>query len=208
MPKIDPRVDAYIAKAAPFAKPILQHIRLLVHSAYPAIEETIKWSFPHFNYKGTVCSMAAFKEHCAFGFWKAAIMKDPKKILETKDRGAMGHFNKITSLKNLPSDKILIGYIKEAVGLNEAAIKLPSKPKATIKKELSIPAELAAALKKNKKAATTFKQFSPGHRNEYIIWITEAKTTVTKEKRLATTLEWLTEGKILNWKYQRKQETV
>lgn len=189
MPKIDSRVDAYIAKAAPFAKPILQHIRLLVHTAYPAIEETIKWNFPHFIHKGTVCSMASFKEHCAFGFWKAAIMKDPKNILEIKDRGAMGHFNRIISLKDLPSDKILIAYIKEAVGLNEAAIKLPSKPKATIKKELPIPAELAIALKKNKKAAAAFNQSTPGHRNKYVTWIAEAKTAVTKEKRIAATIE-------------------
>ena len=97
MPITDPRVDAYIKKAEPFAQPILQHIRKLVHKAYPGIEENIKWSFPHFDHKGTVCSMASFKQHCAFGFWKAAIMKDPDGILETEDRGAMGHFNRIIS---------------------------------------------------------------------------------------------------------------
>jgi uncharacterized protein YdeI (YjbR/CyaY-like superfamily) len=195
----NPQVDAYIAKAEPFAQPILQHIRKLVHSAFPEIEEMIKWSFPHFVYKGTVCSMAAFKQHCAFGFRKAAIMQDPEGILETKDRGAMGHFNRITSLNDLPADKILITYIKEAVRLNEEGIKLPSKPKPKVKKELPIPAELAAALKKNKKAATAFAQFSISHK-----WITEAKTELTQNKRTATTIEWLTEGKQRHWKYHGK----
>ena len=204
MPKTHPQVDAYIAKAEPFAQPILQHIRKLVYKAYPEMEEEIKWSFPHFVYKGTVCSMAAFKQHCAFGFWKAAIMKDPAGILETEDRGAMGHFNRITSLKDLPADKILITYIKEAVRLNEQGIKLPSKPKPKVKKELPIPPPLAAALKKNKKAAATFAQFSASHKNEYIEWITEAKTELTQSKRTATTIEWLTEGKPRNWKYQGK----
>lgn len=101
MPITNPRVDAYVKKAEPFAQPILKHIRKFVHKAYPEIEETIKWSFPHFDHKGTVCSMASFKKHCAFGFWKAAIMKDPEGILETQDRGAMGHFNRITSVKEL-----------------------------------------------------------------------------------------------------------
>ena len=204
MPITDPRVGAYIKKAEPFAQPILQHIRMLVHKAYPEMEETIKWSFPHFDYKGTVCSMAAFKQHCAFGFWKAAILKDPEGILETKDRGAMGHFNRITSVKDLPSDKILITYIKEAVRLNEEGIKLPSKPKPKVKKELPIPLALAAALKKNKKAAATFVQFSTCHKNEYIEWITEAKTEPTQNKRTATTIEWLTEGKPRHWKYQER----
>ncbi len=204
MPKTDPRVDAYITKAELFAQPILQHIRKLVHKAYPEIEETIKWSFPHFEHKGTVCSMASFKQHCAFGFWKASIMKDPESILEIKDREAMGHFNRITSVKDLPSDKILIAYIKEAVRLNEENIKLPSKPKAPAKKEMPMPLELAAALKKNKKATATFEQFSASHKNEYIEWITEAKTEETRNKRTATAIEWLTEGKPRHWKYQQK----
>ena len=146
MLKTNPRIDAYISKAEPFAQPILQHIRKLVHKAYPEIEETIKWSFPHFEHKGTVCSMASFKQHCAFGFWKASIMKDPEGILEIKDREAMGHFNRITSLKDLPSDKVLIAYIKEAVRLNEENIKLPSKPKTPPKKEMPLPVELAAKM--------------------------------------------------------------
>jgi uncharacterized protein YdeI (YjbR/CyaY-like superfamily) len=201
MNKQDPRIDAYIAKAAPFAQAILQHIRKLVHKACPDITETMKWSFPHFEYKGVVCSMAAFKQHCAFGFWKASIMKDPNKIMQIKDRGAMGHFDRITTVKDLPADKIMIAYIKEAVQLNENGIKLPAKTKTT-QKEIVVPADIIAALKKNSKAKKVFEAFSPSHQKEYIEWITEAKTEPTRIKRLNTMLEWLEEGKDRNWKYK------
>lgn len=201
MNKPDPRIDAYIAKAAPFAQTVLQHIRKLVHKACPDITETMKWSFPHFEYKGVVCSMAAFKQHCAFGFWKASIMKDPNKIMQIKDRGAMGHFDRITTVKDLPADKIMIAYIKEAVLLNENGIKLPAKTKTT-QKEIFVPADIIAALKKNSKAKKVFEAFSPSHKKEYIEWITEAKTEPTRIKRLNTMLEWLEEGKDRNWKYK------
>ena len=201
MLKQDPRIDAYIAKAAPFAQTILQHIRKLVHKACPDITETMKWSFPHFEYKGVVCSMAAFKQHCAFGFWKASIMKDPNKIMQIKDRGAMGHFDRITSIKDLPSDKIMIAYIKEAVLLNENGVKLPTKTK-TVQKEIVVPSDIITALKKNAKAKKVFEAFSPSHKKEYIEWITEAKTEPTRIKRLNTMLEWLEEGKDRNWKYK------
>ncbi|MDZ4070868.1 MAG: YdeI/OmpD-associated family protein [Sediminibacterium sp.] len=201
MNKPDPRIDAYITKAAPFAQTVLQHIRKLVHKACPDITETIKWSFPHFEYKGVVCSMAAFKQHCAFGFWKASIMKDPNKIMQIKDRGAMGHFDRITTVKDLPADKIMIAYIKEAVLLNENGIKLPAKTKTT-PKEIVVPADIIAALKKNSKAKKVFEAFSPSHKKEYIEWITEAKTEPTRIKRLNTMLEWLEEGKDRNWKYK------
>ena len=201
MTKQDPRIDAYIAKAAPFAQVILQHIRKLVHKACPDITETMKWSFPHFEYKGVVCSMAAFKQHCAFGFWKASIMKDPNKIMQIKDRSAMGHFDRITTVKDLPADKIMIAYIKEAVQLNEKGIKLPAKTKTT-QKEIVVPSDIIAALKKNTKAKKVFEAFSPSHQKEYIEWITEAKTEPTRIKRLNTMLEWLEEGKDRNWKYK------
>lgn len=201
MTKQDPRIDAYIAKAAPFAQFILQHIRKLVHKACPDITETMKWSFPHFEYKGVVCSMAAFKQHCAFGFWKASIMEDPNKIMHIKDRGAMGHFDRITTVKDLPADKIMIAYIKEAVQLNEKGIKLPAKTKTT-QKEIVVPSDIIAALKKNTKAKKVFEAFSPSHQKEYIEWITEAKTEPTRIKRLNTMLEWLEEGKDRNWKYK------
>jgi uncharacterized protein YdeI (YjbR/CyaY-like superfamily) len=202
MPATDPRIDAYIEKKADFAKPILKHIRQLVHKACPDAEETIKWSMPFFDYKGSVlCAMAAFKEHCTFMFWKAKLMKDPEKILQIEDRETMGHFKKITSVKDLPSDKILTAYIKEAMRLNEENIKLPARKKVAVA-ELKTPVDFAAALKKNKKAQTVFENFTPGKKKEYIEWITEAKTDATKFKRIETAVEWIAEGKVRNWKYQ------
>lgn len=203
MASYDKRVDAYIARSAPFAQPILEHLRELVHKACPEIDETIKWSFPHFDYKGIVCSMAAFKQHCSFGFWKAAIMEDPKGILTIVGRTSMGHFDKITSLKDLPSDKIMIDYIRHAVKLNEGDVKLP--PKKSVKaKAVNVPDYLAKALKKNKKAHAAFEAFSNSHRNEYVQWITEAKTEPTRIKRMEQAVAWLSEGKSRNWKYERK----
>ena len=204
MGKKDKRVDDYIAKSASFAQPILAHIRMLVHKACPEVEETIKWSFPNFDYKGVFCSMAAFKAHCSFGFWKAALMSDATKMKDNQ-KNAMGQMGKITSLKDLPPDKVLIAYIKEAAKLNDEGIKLPPRKKITEKQELLVPADFSAALLKNKKASGTFEAFSPSHKKEYIQWITEAKTEDTRNKRMATALEWIAEGKGRNWKYQRQK---
>lgn len=201
----DKRIDAYIAKSQPFAQPILKHIRQLVHKAAPEAEETIKWGFPHFDYLGgPFIGVAAFKEHCALNFWKASIMKDPDKILTTTDREAMGHFGRITGIKELPSDKIMIKYFKEAARLNKEGIKVPAKKKTLEKKELEIPAYVTKALAKNKKAQKTFNDFSYSHKKEYVEWFTEAKTEETRNKRLATAIEWLTEGKPRMWKYMKK----
>jgi uncharacterized protein YdeI (YjbR/CyaY-like superfamily) len=203
-PAIDARIDAYIIRSADFARPILEHIRKLVHKAWPDVEETIKWGMPFFQNNGALlCNMAAFKQHCTFGLWNASLLKDPEGILQIKDKNAMGQFDRITTKKDLPSDKIMIAYIREAAELNEKGIKKPAKAKTAPKKELPVPGELAAALKKNKKASAAFEAFSPSHRREYIEWITEAKTEATREKRVATTLEWLMEGKSRNWKYQQ-----
>lgn len=204
MGKKDPRVDAYIANSQDFAKPILEHLRDLVHKACPEAEETMKWSFPHFDYKGMMCSMAAFKQHCAFGFWKASLMKDKKLTANAKTETAMGHLGKITSLKDLPNDKVLLSYIKEAKKLNDDGVKLPLKPTAKMKKEVMAPDYFLKAVKKNKSAYKTFESFSPSHKREYVEWITEAKTDETRNKRMATAIEWLSEGKPRNWKYLKK----
>jgi uncharacterized protein YdeI (YjbR/CyaY-like superfamily) len=203
MRKRDEKIDVYIAESADFAQPILTHLREIVHRACPEVEETMKWSFPHFDYKGMMCSMAAFKNHCAFGFWKASLMKDPHKLL-TQSREAMGQFGQITNLEDLPPDDVLIAYIKEAVRLNEEGVKLRSKPKATEKKSLDIPEFFTAALKENKAASETFEKFSYSHKKEYVEWIVEAKSEETRNKRLATAIEWITEGKPRNWKYAKK----
>lgn len=206
MPKKDIRIDTYISKAADFAKPILTHFRTLVHKACPEVEEKIKWGFPHFDYKGSpMCSIASFKQHCAIGFWKAALMKESKNLLsraETEE--AMGHLGRITSLKDLPAEKVLVAYIKDAMRVNDEGLKLPPKKKTPASAEIEVPDYFVKALTKNKKAKTTFDAFSASHRKEYIMWMTEAKTEETRNKRMATTLEWLSEGKNRNWKYQKK----
>jgi uncharacterized protein YdeI (YjbR/CyaY-like superfamily) len=194
----DPRIDAYIAKSGDFARPILAHLREVVHAACPEVEETMKWSFPHFQYKGMLCSMAAFKEHCAFGFWKSSLV-----LGEGNDSAeAMGQFGRLSRLSDLPSKKVLTGYIKKAMELNEAGVKSPtrSKPKAP-KAELVVPDDLAAALGKNAAARATFEKFSPSNKREYVDWITEAKTQATRTRRLETAVEWMAEGKPRNWKY-------
>jgi uncharacterized protein YdeI (YjbR/CyaY-like superfamily) len=203
MPEMDPRVDAYIEKAAPFAKPILIKFRKLIFQACPEAKEMIKWSFPNYEvYDSMLCNMAAFKEHCSFGFWKASLLKDPDGILHLAERNSMGHFDRLTSVKDIPADKIMIAYLREAALLNKNKIKVP-RPKTAPKKELAMPAPLAAALKKNKKASTFFESFSPSGKRDYMEWIIEAKTEETLKKRLATAIEWISEGKSRNWKYQK-----
>lgn len=204
MGKKDPRVDAYIYKAQDFAKPILEHLRELVHKSVPEAEETIKWGFPHFDYKGPLCHMAAFKQHCTFGFWKATIMKDPKLTLNAKLETAMGNFGRITSVKDLPNNKKMISYLKEAAKLNDKGIKIPKKPLATNLKEIIPPEYFLKVLRKNKKALETFNNFSNSKKKEYIEWIAVAKTEETKNKRIATAIEWMTDGKPRNWKYMKK----
>jgi uncharacterized protein YdeI (YjbR/CyaY-like superfamily) len=199
MPTLDPRVDAYIERSADFAKPILTHIRKLVHKACPHISETMKWSFPHFDHKGTVCSMASFKQHCAFGFWKQSLLEQDAFPAE---KTAMGSFGRITSVKDLPPDKVMISLIHQAVELNEKGIKVKKKP--VEKKEVVVPDDLKIALSKNKAAKAAFEKFSSSHKREYVMWLEEAKSEPTRNKRLATTVEWLSEGKSRNWKYQRE----
>jgi len=194
-------VDTYIAKAQPFAQPILEYLREIVHSVHPEINEVIKWGFPNFDYKGPVCSMASFKAHCAFSFWKGAIMKDEDSILQITEKDAMGSLGKITSIKDLPPKKVIVKYIKQAIKLNEEGIKVPKKTSS--KTEITIPEDLANALAKNKKAQKHFQGFSPSHRKEYIMWIEEAKREETRKKRIESTVEWVSEGKGRNWKYEK-----
>lgn len=204
MGKENPKFDTYISKAAPFAQPILTHLRKVVRQGCPEVEETIKWGFPHFEYKGILCSMAAFKQHCAFGFWKGSIMSDPKNVMTQTGRTSMGHFERITSLSDLPSDKILISYIKEAMKLNDEDIKIPLHSKPKEEKILIVPPDFLKEIKKNKAAFKTFEAFSYSHKKDYSSWIEEAKTEATRKKRMDIAIEWMAEGKGRNWKYQRK----
>ncbi len=196
------QVDQYILNAEPFAQPILHHLRALVHHACPLAEERIKWGFPHFDYRGApMCSMAAFKQHCAFGFWKASLIKDPSLLDKANEESSMGHLGKIRSITDLPSDKKLIAWMKEAMAINEKGIKVPKivKPKA----EILMPPEFKTMLTKNKNALHHFEVFTKAAQREYLEWITDAKTDATKEKRMLQALEWIAEGKKRNWKYEK-----
>lgn len=198
----DPRVDAYIAKSAPFARPILRRLRTVVHAACPEAEETLKWGAPHFLYRGMLCGMSAFKAHCAFGFWKGALIVDRD---GAKFDEAMGQFGCIRRVADLPSRRVLAGYVKQAMRLNESGVKGPERSKrAAPKKPLRTPPDLAAALRRSRRAAAAFAAFAPSHRREYVEWILEAKRSETRARRLAQTIAWLTEGKRRNWKYERR----
>jgi uncharacterized protein YdeI (YjbR/CyaY-like superfamily) len=199
----DPRVDAYIAKSAPFAQEILTYLRELVHETVPDVQENIKWSFPHFDYKGIFCSMAAFKQHCSFGFWlHHEVMGE-----DAADEG-MGAVGKVTSLKELPSRTKLKGYLKKAKQLQDAGVKrganAPAKPKSA-PKPVVVPSELRAALSRNAEAKAHFAKMSPSHQREYCEWIAEAKKPETKERRVLKAVEQIAEGKSQNWKYESKK---
>ncbi len=204
MGKKNPGIDAYINKSAEFAKPVLKHFRALVHKVCPEVEEKLKWGMPHFDYHGgPMAHMAAFKQHCAIGFWKAGLMKNNEKLMSAaKSESAMGHLGKITSLKDLPKDSVLAKYIHEGMKLNELGIKMPVKK--TKSADVEVPDYFSAALSKNKKAKEHFEAGSNSHKKEYVTWITEAKTEETRKKRMATAIEWLSEGKSRNWKYEKK----
>jgi uncharacterized protein YdeI (YjbR/CyaY-like superfamily) len=203
----DPKVDVYIAKAAPFAQPVLVHLRALVHKACPEVVEEIKWGRPFFVHRGTIlCNVSAFKAHCSFGFWGAEIGKVLREGGVVKD-GGMGSLGKITSVKELPPEKQMLGYLRQAVALIESGkgdnrvvmarrvVKAPKPP-------VEAPAEFTAALKKNKAANAAYAALSPSCKREYAEWIADAKRPETRERRIAQAVEWIAEGKQRNWKYQ------
>jgi uncharacterized protein YdeI (YjbR/CyaY-like superfamily) len=201
----DARIDAYIAKAQPFAQEVLMHVRELMHQAVPEVEETVKWSMPFFVLHGVILgNMAAFKQHCSVGLWgpeMAAILGNDG----AKSSEGMGTFGKVAGLKDLPSDKMMLGYFRQAAGFitrGERTTSLVRAAKKKVKPAPEVPVELAAALKKNKAAAKVFAEFSPSCKREYTTWIDEAKRAETKEKRVAQAVEWMAEGKQRHWKYQ------
>ena len=199
MATTDPFVDEYIEKSKDFAKPILNHIRSLVHAACPDVVETKKWSFPHFDYKGMMCSVASFNEHCAFGFWKQSLLEGSAFPAE---KTAMGSFGRIKTLADLPDDATMKKLIHDAMKLNDDGIKVIKAPVSKEKKELVVPEILTAALESNALASETFNNFPYSCKKEYIQWITGAKSDATRDRRLATAIEWMSEGKRRNWKYE------
>lgn len=199
----DTRIDAYIVQSASFAIPILEYLRALVHETCPETKETMKWSFPHFEYKGNIlCSMASFKQHCAFGFWLESQLSDPHNLLAVNgERVGMGSLGKIASLDDLPEEHHLKGFILEAMRLIDSGVKLKKENKPGEPKELTVPGYLTEALAANAPAGKVFEGFSYSNKKEYVEWLEDAKTETTREKRLGQALEWIAEGKVRNWKY-------
>lgn len=195
MPSQDPRIDAYIAASAEFARPILEEIRKRVHAACPQVEETIKWGMPNFVHAGGIlCGMAAFKQHASFGYWKHAL------VMGEAERDGMGSYGRLASMRDLPPRTRMQADLKKAMRLNEDGVK-PERRKPASKPVPEIPGDLAAALDKDKAAKATFDGFPPSCKREYIEWIVEAKREETRAKRLAQAVEWMAEGKRRNWKY-------
>ena len=193
----DPRIDAYIAKAAPFARPILEQVRARVHAVVPEVVETLKWSAPGFTLDGKILlMMASFKQHAALNFWRGQEIRGSK-----ASRDAMGQFGKLTSVDDLPSDAQFDELIREAVRL-AATAPAPRKTKHEPKPTPSIHPDFAAALKANPKAKAALDGFPPSAQRDYVEWIAEAKQDATRAKRIATAVEWLAEGKRRHWKYQ------
>jgi uncharacterized protein YdeI (YjbR/CyaY-like superfamily) len=194
----DPRIDAYIARQADFARPILEHLRRVVHEAAPEVEEAIKWSMPHFTYRGRLfAGMAAFKAHATFGLWQASAV-----LGETgSEREAMGQFGRLASLDDLPPEEELKAIIRRAAAQAEEGPK--PRPKKAPKAELETPPELNVALDSNPAARATFDAFPPGCRREYVEWVAEAKRPETRDKRIAQAVEWMAEGKRRHWKYEK-----
>ncbi|WP_344700542.1 YdeI/OmpD-associated family protein [Sphingomonas limnosediminicola] len=194
----EPRIDAYIAKAQLFAKPILEHVRERVHAVLPDVEEAIKWSMPAYTVGGKIVLItAAFKAHTALNFWRG------QELYSSHDTvGAMGQFGKIKSLEELPPDAELDRLIREAAELAKAA-PAPRKPKHEPKPTPSMHPEFAAALAKAPKAKATLEGFPPSAQRDYCEWISEAKQDATRANRIEAAVEWLSEGKRRHWKYQK-----
>jgi uncharacterized protein YdeI (YjbR/CyaY-like superfamily) len=199
MPTLDPRIDAYIAKSADFARPMLEYWRTLVHEAVPEVEETIKWGMPHFTHAGILAHMGAFKAHCAFMIQHGEQVIGPA---DARPGEAMGMFGRVEKLADLPPRKTLLGYLRKAAKLNEQGVKR-ARAKGT-DRPVEVPAALQVALDAHPEARAHFDAFAPSHRREYAEWIAEAKTDATRARRVEQAIEWLAEGKSRNWKYEKR----
>lgn len=192
------KITEYIDNAQPFAQPILWHFRDLIHKVCPKVEEKLKWGVPFFDYKGSMCFMAGFKNHCNIGFWKGAIMQDALLFTENNTK-ALGGLNKIKAITDLPNDDTLMAYIAEAMILNENGVKVTPAFKKIAVPEM--PKEFTEALQNEPIVLGIFEGFTPSQRKEYILWIASAKTEATKSKRILQAIDWIADGKIKDWKY-------
>lgn len=197
-------VDAYIAKQRPFAVPILEHLREVVHATCPGVTEVIKWGMPHFDYKGPFAGMAAFKAHATFGFWKEALLREGGRPLGRSTAEAMGSFGRLESLRDLPPKRELVALLRRAMKLNDEGVRKPVKAAARRPAAIRTPAYFTAALRRDRRALATWESLAPSHRREYLEWVTEAKREETRERRLVTTLAWLAEGRRRNWRYEKR----
>jgi hypothetical protein len=200
MPNRDPRIDTYISRAPDYAKPILKHLRKLIHEAVPEVTETVKWHFPTFEHHGIMCGLAAFKSYATFGFWKGKLLVE-RGFPEAGDYG-MGQSGKLTSMEDLPADRVLIRLIREAAKLNEQGIKI-ERAKSAKKPPVKPPTYFMAAVRSNTKALANFQAFSPTKKRDYVEWIAGAKSEDTRDRRLTQAVSWIAEGKSRNWKYER-----
>lgn len=199
----DPAVTTYIENAEEFAKPILVHIREVVHKNCPDVTESIKWGIPHFNYAGDyLCVMTAYSKHCSLAFMKGELMSDPRFAGDKGVVASKRFMGKLTSLADLPSDEELAGFIKEVMDLNERGVKL-TKPAKTESKPIETPTYFLEALETNPAAKKVFESQSPSYRKNYIVWLESAKTDTTRQQRIAEALEWIAEGKGRFWKYEK-----
>ena len=199
----DPRIDAYIENSQSFAQPILTYLRAVIYETCPEVVEDWKWSYPHFMYKGKIlCAFMAFKQHCGFGFWLEQEMKTIKELTKNSERTRMFTLGKIKSMEQLPSEALLKAAIKEAMDLTDMGVQM--KRNIPDKREIEVPEYFTEALHADKNALKVFENASPSFRKEYIQWITDAKTDATRTKRLEQALEWISEGKGRNWKYEKR----
>jgi uncharacterized protein YdeI (YjbR/CyaY-like superfamily) len=203
MAQLNKKVTEYISNSGDFAQEIMEHLRQIIHESCPDAEEDIKWGTPHYSYKGDhLCMMAGFKNHCSFSLYKAEFMKDNEIILSVKAGKKFGYMDKLKSISDLPSKKILISLIKEAMTINEKGIK-KEKPVSDKPKVIETPDYLTQKLSTDPKAKEIFENKSNSFRKEYIVWISDAKTDETRQKRLDEAMEWIAEGKSRFWKSKK-----
>lgn len=204
MAQFNKKVDQYISNSADFAKPILEHLRQIIHDTCPDVEEDIKWGTPHYGYKGDhLVMMAGFKNHCSFSLYKAEYMTDPKIVESVRSGKKFGYMDKLKDLGDLPAKKVLVAYIKEAMSINGKGIKKEIQ-KSVNPKVVETPGYLIDALTANKKAKSVWDEKSGAFRKDYLVWITDAKTEATRQKRIEQSLEWIAEGKGRFWQYAKK----
>lgn len=203
------KIDKYIADAPEYARPIMEKLRKAVHKGCPQAEEAIKWGCPYFMYQGKLfCGMAAFKKHVGFGFWNSKDMDDPEGLFEsgTGKKASMcnAHFH---AVKELPTQKVLVDYVKQSKKLTDAELSKSKPAKKAAKKKVAVPktpADLSSAFKTNKTAKSYFDSLAPSHRRDFLQWILDAKRDATREKRVNETVKLLKAKKTLHWKYQNK----